>query len=68
VRRMCEADAAWHRSHVAALQRLAGELLGAASPAAIGELVVTTANVVEVPADVHPGLHVGLRAVVGDRA
>src|SRR4051812_15575735 len=43
VRRMSEADAGWHRSHVAALQRLAGELLGAASPVAIGELVVTTA-------------------------
>jgi hypothetical protein len=40
---MSEADAVWHRSRVAALQRLAGELLGATSPAAIGELVVTRA-------------------------
>jgi hypothetical protein len=32
---MIEADAAWHRSHVAALQRLVGELLGATSPRAV---------------------------------
>ncbi len=40
---MSDTETAWHRSRVTALQRLAGELLGAPTPAAIGELVVTTA-------------------------